>query len=230
MCYNTNMGNHKRILVVQEDDQITRIIRDCFKDKYSLTFQYSINKALSLLEESHYDLIILNTKNSTGNTLEIAKRIKTESESKLFFISTNIDIRIKEVCFEHGADDFLNIPFYPQELVIRSKRLLREYEIINTYVIERKGIQLFLQTRSIRVNKCTVFLSPTEFLIFEYLVMQDRYHKEEGLLNYLQCRKNKEMTLASVTVLINRLRQKLEKGTGMEIIKNRYGLGYYVAL
>lgn len=216
--------------MVQDDDRLTRIIRDCFNNEYSLTFQYSVNNALNILEETHFDLVILNAKNSTGNTLEVAKRIKTESESKLIFISTNIDIRIKEVCFEHGADDFINIPFLPRELFIRSKRLLRDYENNYRYIIERRGIQLFLQTRSIRVNKCTVFLSPTEFLLFEYLVLQDRYHKKEGLLNLLQCRKNKDMTLASVTVLINRLRQKLEKGTGMEIIKNRYGLGYYIAL
>ncbi len=224
------MGNHKRILVVQEDDQLTRIIRDCFDNQYSLIFQYSINKALNALEESHFDLVILNSRNSTGNTLEVAKRIKMESESKLIFISSNIDIRIKEVCFEHGADDFMNIPFIPRELFIRSKRLLREYENNYRYIIERRGIQLFLKTRSVRINQCTVFLSPTEFLIFEFLVLQDRYHKKEGLLNLLQCRKNKDMTLASVTVLINRLRQKLEKGTGMEVIKNRYGLGYYIGL
>lgn len=223
------MENHRNILVVQEDKALNSIIKRIFPPNYNLQFEVDINHTLRILEEKYFDIVVLNTKNRSGSTLEVSRRVKLESDSKVIFISTISTINSKELCFENGGDDYLTIPFYPRELLIRTKRLLNEYDQSKD-IVERKGIQLLINSRAIKVNKCLVHLSETEFILFEYLLTNDRYISNAGILNYMKSKKNKDLTNISITVLINRLKQKLNKGIGMELIKCRYGLGYYLSI
>ncbi|MCC7289856.1 response regulator [bacterium] len=220
----------KDILVVQEESKLTQLIVKCLVDDFKVVHTLSILKAFRLLEERHFDLIILNTRSSNGNTIELCRRVKLESNTKVFFVSSCNDINVKELCFETGADDYVCTPFYPRELNLRIKRILNIYEIKRKKIIESRGLQLHVETKALKFHNCTVFLSPTEFLLLEYMIQHNRFYKTEGLLNYITTKKNKEMSNGALLVMIQRLREKLEKGTGMQLIKTRYGLGYYISL
>lgn len=224
------MEQKKSVLVVLEDSKLAQLVIGCLITNYSITHIQRVDKAFSKLEEKHFDLIILHTNNNSGNSIELCIRTKLETESKVIFLSNNENILLKERCFENGADDYIMMPFFPKELTMRIKRLLNEYEIGRNSCIETKGLLLNSFNRTIKYNSCTVFLSPTEFILMEYMIKQDRYHKPEGLINHLSRMKNKELSNAAIIVLIKRLRLKFNKGIGMDIIKSRYGLGYYLSL
>jgi DNA-binding response OmpR family regulator len=221
--------NHKKILVVEEDLKFRKIIISCVED-FQLISVSDIPKAFALISNVSFDLAILNTKNTQGNSIELCRRIKLETNSKVLFLSKSNNIELKESCFESGADDFLTIPFYPKELTIRTKKMLDELSYRKEILNFNKGISLNIKNRSINVNECTIPLSPTEFLICEYMFNHNGYQKPEYLQTYISNRKNKELSLNSLIVLIKRLRDKIEKSTGREIIKTRYGVGYYISI
>jgi DNA-binding response OmpR family regulator len=46
----------------------------------------------------------------------------------------------------------------------------------------------------------------------------------------LQNNINKNLSVDSVRVSIYRIRRKLKEGIGLDVIKNKYGVGYYIAI
>jgi len=50
------------------------------------------------------------------------------------------------------------------------------------------------------------------------------------LIKYLETKRDKDINNNAFTVSVNRLKEKLKRNIGMEIIKSRYGLGYYIGI
>lgn len=224
------MESGKTVLIVQENPKLLRLITGCIDNNFPTSSCSTINRAFNYVDQRHFDLIILDTKYQTGNPYELCRRIKIETESKVIFVSSRSEIEIKQKSFENGGDDFLSMPFYPQELSLRINRLLNKYDPNLILTSSQKGILLDSKSKTVKVQNCCVNLSPTEYLIMEYLLKKDRPFNSIGITGYIESRKQKSVTNGSVIVQIKRLREKLWRGTGMKIIKTRYGLGYYIGL
>lgn len=221
--------SHKKILVVEEDLKLRKIITSCVED-FQVISVTDIPKAFSLISNVPFELAILNTKNTQGNSIELCRRIKLETNAKVLFLSKSNIIELKESCFESGADDFITIPFYPKELTIRTKKILDELSYKKEILNFQKGISLNIKNKTINIDDCIVNLSPSEFLICEYMFNHNGYQKPEYLKNYIKAKKDKDLSINSLIVLVKRLRDKIEKNTGREVIKTRYGVGYYISI
>lgn len=223
------MEGKRRVLIIQEDKKLSDILFNYLSTTFLVTTTNRINKAEELIFTSHFDLIVLDTKNYNGNCIDFCKKIKKETKSKVIFLSSCSDIKTKEICFQNGGDDFLMKPFIPKELVLRINSLLGEYKLNSK--LEYRGIQLDKDNQILSINNCAVPLSPTEYLVVEYMLGgNNEIYKTEKLTMYLSSVKNKNISESALTVLIKRLRGKLNKGTGMELIKTRYGKGYYLGI
>lgn len=224
------METIRSVLIIQEDRKVVDLVKRCVSREFLVTISTDLTSSLSLIQERYFDLVVLNTSYKTGNFLELLRRIKIETSSKTIFISSNRSIELKELCFENGCDDFLCMPFFPKELSLRIGRLMDMYTSQSVYKTNSSQLTLCYENKCIKLNSCTVFLSSTEFLIMEYLIKNKNSFNLNNLISYLEIRKNRVISSNSIAVGIKRLRSKLYTGTGMQIIKTRYGLGYYLSI
>jgi DNA-binding response OmpR family regulator len=74
-----------------------------------------------------------------------------------------------------------------------------------------------------------ILLTENETVILEYILNQKDYCSLDNIFIYLN-KQGINIHEDSLRVCISRLRKKILKQTGLDIIKNRYGIGYYISI
>ncbi|WP_231348311.1 winged helix-turn-helix domain-containing protein, partial [Bacillus mycoides] len=133
-----------------------------------------------------------------------------------------------------GADDYVTKPFSPRELVLRVQIILRRGNQIPiqakeslSEVIEFPDLKIYPKTRCVLVCENTVELTVKEFEVLYVIAQHPKQVFSRSQLLELIWDFEHEGGTNTVTVLVSRLRDKLEKHT----IKNRWihtvwGIGY----
>lgn len=117
----------KRILAIDDELLILKTIRFRLeREGYEVHTAQEAEVAMELLDTQTYDLVITDLLMPVHSGLEIIQKAKQVSGSKLPVITLSAAGLEKNVidAFRIGADDFINKPFSPEELVIRIKKLL----------------------------------------------------------------------------------------------------------
>ncbi len=121
---------------------------------------------------------------------------------------------------EAGADDFMLVPFFPQELLARTRALLRR-SVPSTTVVPMRFI-LQLETLEVDFDRLrasrggvTIDVTPTEFRILRYLVEhRNKACSRQQLANAIYTDTNNAARDRTIDVHIRRLREKLEDDPG----------------
>jgi two-component system OmpR family response regulator len=101
----------QHILVVDDDAMYTTMLRIILEaEGYTVTTIESGQRALEVLEQNEYDLILLDVMMPDLDGL---------------FLSVRSDVADKVLGLRAGADDYLAKPFDPDELLARIRALLR---------------------------------------------------------------------------------------------------------
>lgn len=117
-----------KILVIEDEPLMLKALKFRLnKDGYEVAIAEDGKKALEILNEEEFDLIITDVMLPFNNGLEIVDFIKNKKK-----LSTPIVI-LSAVGAENavldgfaiGADDYITKPFSPTELSVRIKRLLK---------------------------------------------------------------------------------------------------------
>ncbi len=117
-----------KVLIIEDDDGISRIIRDTLSDAgFYCEVQSDGLTGLHAALHGTFDLVILDLNLPTLGGLDVCRRIKQEYEGLPIIMLT---ARTKESDvvsgLEVGADDYVRKPFQPLELLARVRVRLRE--------------------------------------------------------------------------------------------------------
>lgn len=82
-------------------------------------------KALQLLEQQPFDLVLLDISLADGNGFAVCSAIKDGYSLPVIFLTASSDEYSTVTGFNLGADDYIAKPFRPRELVSRIKNILR---------------------------------------------------------------------------------------------------------
>ena len=120
------MNDEKKILVVDDESQITRVLR------HSLTaHRYSVRTAadgLSALDTFHDwkpDLIISDLQMPEMSGIELCREIRKISAVPIIVLSVKGEEKTKIEALDAGADDYVTKPFSIDELMARIRASLR---------------------------------------------------------------------------------------------------------
>ncbi|WP_085993374.1 response regulator transcription factor [Oceanobacillus senegalensis] len=134
--------------------------------------------------------------------------------------------------FDRGADDYIQKPFNPNELVSRVKAHMSRYERLvkknrDPDVIQIKGLYIDLNSRRIYVNGEEKVLCAKEFdLIVLFASNPDRVFTKEELCERIWGI-DSVGDITTVTVHIRKLREKIEEDPSSPIyIQTIWGGGY----
>ena len=92
------------------------------------------------------------------------------------------------------------------------------------------GIYLNEKTHYVIFNDCKIFLSDTESSLLSLLMEEGRYLRCEDIRRGIENKTDQKYKTESIRIYIQRIRRKFLKCTGINIIGNKYGRGYYITV
>lgn len=221
--------NHE-ILIVDDDTELSELLTqylslEGFKCHSVYDGETAIKKALN----QRFDAIILDVMLPKANGFEVLKAIRPHLEVPILMLTARGDDIDRIIGLEIGADDYLQKPCNPRELIARLKAILRrtQKQPPAKSIIEKQGIHLDCIRHIVTHHEKILDLTNAEFRILEMLMKSpgQAYSKEE-LTEYALGRKYTAFD-RSIDVHISNLRSKLgDEQTKEPLIKTIRGFGY----
>lgn len=223
----------KRILLIEDDEQIVELVDIHLKDILcETTSARDGEEGLRLALSKRFDLIILDLMLPDVNGLEVCQRLRDGKNTTPVMMLTARSEEIDKITgLETGADDYLTKPFSICELVARVKAILRRSGI-STLPPEGGTInagELLIDPvrRKVLLRGEKVELTPKEFdLLYLFMANPGRSYSRDALLNNIWGYEfnGYEHTVNSH---INRLRAKIETDLASpKYILTTWGIGY----
>lgn len=227
-------GMMKNILIVEDDEDIVRLLEIHLKDIYCNTTTFNNGEeGLRNALANPYDLILLDITLPGINGIEICRLLRAENiRTPIILLTARSEEIDKVIGLETGADDYITKPFGIRELIARVKAMLRRSEIGRAdeepgKAIVFNDIVVDPQKRKVTVGKNKIELTPKEFdLLYLFISNPGKSYSRENLLNLIW---GYEFSGYEHTVNshINRLRAKIEKDMNKpKYILTTWGIGY----
>jgi DNA-binding response OmpR family regulator len=218
-----------RLLLVEDDSIIAKNIIIFLKRKgYSIDLSESIEEAYDKALSEDYDLIILDRGLPDGDGISLINKIRSEEVHTPILVLTarNEDADIIEG-LNLGADDYLSKPFDMEVLTARIKALSRRLNKIPLKpIIQIDDLILNLNSAEVKRNNIIIKLSPREYSILEYMAIHPNQVIDRMTLLSHAWDENVDMFSNTVDVHIKYLRNKIDDGHQVKLIKTIRGKGY----
>lgn len=224
------MKRGPRVLVVDDEPAILRTLRtNLGKRGYEVSAAESGEEALRRMDAESPDLVILDLMLPDISGLEVCRRIRLESAVPILVLSARGEERAKVHALDLGADDYVTKPFGMDELLARTRALLRRHPqtIVETGTISAGDIAIDLDTRAVTRAGEPLTLTARELDVLVYLVRHaGKIVPHRLLLSEVWGPEYAEDT-QYLRVFINRLRRKIERNPARpDRILTEPGVGY----
>lgn len=220
-----------RILIVEDELDLVNIIKDYLeKELYEVEICTEGDKAIEIFDKFKPSLVILDLMLPGMNGYEICKNIRMKSTIPILILSAKIDEFDKVKGLNLGADDYITKPFRPRELLARVNAQLRRSQVFNKdnlEIIDIENIRIYTKEYKVEKNGRDLDLSRNEFELLVFLSKNPRQVFSREQLYERIWGFDSFGDLNTVTVTINRLRQKIEDNPkNPKYILTVWGVGY----
>lgn len=224
----------KNILIIEDELSIAELERDYLEiEGFSVEIEPSGDHGLTRAKGGDFDLIILDLMLPKVDGFEICRQIRNEKDIPILLVSARKEDIDKIRGLGLGADDYITKPFIPGELIARVKAHLARYERLLGRREELKdeirirGLYIDKTSRRVYVNNVEVFLTAKEFdLLVLFASHPNRVFSKAELFDRIWGMDSLG-DIATVTVHIGRLREKLELvPSNPQYIETIWGVGY----
>jgi two-component system, OmpR family, response regulator len=225
------------VLIVDDDPSIRQMIVDYLGDnEIRVTAVASGREIADVTAREMIDILILDLKLPGEDGLDIARRIRADSNMPIIMLTGRKEEADRVMALELGADDYLTKPVSPRELLARIRALLRRSRAHETVAeglakiraYRFAGWELNVRVRRLKSPKGEVLeLRNAEFnLLAVFLASPQRVLTREQLLTMSHLH-NDEVYDRAIDTQVGRLRKKLEEhGASQELIHTERGAGY----
>jgi two-component system KDP operon response regulator KdpE len=207
------MSERNHILVVDDEPQITRVLRTSLTAQgYEIRVAHDGESALELMRDWRPDLVLTDLAMPNVDGVELCRRVRSSSEVPIIVLSVREQERSKIEALDAGADDYVTKPFSMQELLARIRANLRRVPARGDLpaVIEAGDFRIDMGDRSVRVRAQEVRLTPKEFEVLVYLARHARKVVTTRALLSAVWGPNSVEQPEYVRVFVGHLRKKLE--------------------
>ncbi len=227
----------KRILVIDDDPHIVELLRLYFeKEGYEFSSCADGLRGLQLFQHIQPDVVLLDLMLPSMDGYDVCRAIRRESTCPILMLTARGETLDKVVGLELGADDYIQKPFDPKELLARVKAVLRRVKLSEQEALEEdppqevryRELLIDRQSYTCVIRGKVVDLPPRELELFYYMAAHpNRVFTREQLLSAVWGYDHGDGR--TVDVHIKRIRERLEThhGTGLGWeIKTVWGVGY----
>jgi two-component system KDP operon response regulator KdpE len=211
------MNERRRILVVDDEPQITRVLRTSLSSQgYDLRVANDGETALEIMKDWTPDLVITDLSMPNMDGLELSRRIRAKLLVPIIVLSVKGEERTKVQALDAGADDYVTKPFGMEELLARVRANLRRQPAPGSEplaVIEAGDFLIDPSAHKVTVRGREVHLTPKEFELLSYLARNaNKVVTHRALLSAVWGGNYTEQ-VEYLRVFVGQLRKKLESGS-----------------
>lgn len=228
----------EKILIAEDDRKIAELERDYLESNGYETFLLEDGaQVIPELKRGGYDLLLLDIMLPGCDGYEICRTVRNEIDIPILMVTARAEAVDVIRGLGLGADDYITKPFDPSQLVARVRSHLKRYARLTAGKKEEKK-----ETNG-RITVQDVAIEPKTWKVWKGNTELKLPNREFELLRFLMENPNivfsKEELFekiwgfdyvsdaATVSVHINRLREKIEDDTrNPQIIETVWGAGY----
>lgn len=206
------------ILIADDEFNMLKITKAYFqKEGFNVFLAEDGDEALDIFCSNKIDLAVLDWMMPKISGIDLCKEIKEKSNVKVLMLTAKCENESELMALNLGADEYIKKPFDPRILIARSKKLLKEENIVCM-----KELKVDLHAKKILKNDKELNITNKEFKLMECFI------KNKGII--LSRQKLLDMVWGldyygderTVDTHIRRLREKI----GENLIKTHRGMGY----
>ena len=229
------MKNMSRILIVEDEEAIADLEKDYLElSDFTVEIRSTGDEGLKAALEEPFDLVILDLMLPGMDGFEVCRKIREKKNIPILMVSAKKDDIDKIRGLGLGADDYMTKPFSPSELVARVKAHMARYDrLVGTNqkpqndIVEIRGIRIDKTARRVYVDGVEKNFTTKEFDLLTFLAENPNhvFTKEELFREIWDM--DSIGDIATVTVHIKKIREKIEKDTAKpQYIETIWGVGY----
>jgi len=223
----------QRILIVDDDKQIVRLVRAYLEQAgFQVFTAYDGGIALHIIRRERPDLVVLDLMLPDQDGWDITRTIRADptlAGTPIIMLTARIEDADKIVGLELGADDYITKPFSPREVVARVRAVLRRAVSgpAKPRVLQLGSLVMHLDQHKVLVDGQLVDLTPTEFDLLRVLMENPGYALTRSELIEKGLGYTYEGLDRTLDSHIKNLRRKIEPDpANPTYIETVYGVGY----
>ncbi len=227
--YNGAMSDGPKILIVDDEPNIRDLLTTSLRFAgFAVRAVGNGAQAISAVLDEEPDLIILDVMLPDMNGFGVTKRLRASGyTAPILFLTAKDDTEDKITGLTVGGDDYVTKPFSLDEIVARIKAILRRTMQDEEDAIIRAGeLTMDQDTHEVTVGDIPVELSPTEFKLLRYLMLNpNRVLSKAQILDHVwEYDFNGDAGI--VESYISYLRRKIDQHSTEPMIQTKRGFGY----
>lgn len=182
-----------RLLLVDDESSITESLAPFLaRSGFDVRVAGDGQRAWDLVAEWHPDILVSDVVMPVLDGRELVRRLRAAGVTTPTILLTRVgESGERSAALEEGADDYLNKPFDPQELVARARAVLRRAAagaapLVTSQTLVADGLRLDRTSRRVWRDGQELALTPKAFQLLEYLMARPgEVHARERLLSAL---------------------------------------------
>lgn len=228
----------EKVLIIEDDELIAELERDYLEaNGYETNVSYDGLEGEKMAKSGEYDAVLLDVMLPGKTGFDICRELRRTMKLPIIMVTAKKEDIDKIRGLGLGADDYLVKPFSPTELVARVKShihihdLLMEEKNTKRQESEREiaygNLRILVKSRRVYLDRKEVALVNKEFELLLFLAENPNLVFSKDTLFDRVWGMDSFGDVATVTVHINRLRDKLGKNqTKTQFIETVWGAGY----
>ena len=170
------MNDRPRILVVDDEPQLTRVLRTGLTSRgYDVRAAADGLSGIETFNDWHPDLVITDLAMPNVDGLELCRRLRRISQVPIIVLSAKGEEKTKVAALDLGADDFVTKPFGIDELLARVRASLRRASTQTKIepapaILDSGDFHINLESRKVTVRGAELHLTPKEFDLLVYFI------------------------------------------------------------
>lgn len=221
-----------RILIIEDHKELADSVKThLIQENYQVDVAYEGLLGEEKAYVNHYDVILLDLNLPDKDGIEVLRFLRKEGvETPVVIITARDELEERTLGLDAGADDYIGKPFQLKEVSARIRAVIRRYHGRSNPIITIGSLSIDPASRQAKWNDALIPLSVKEFDILEYLAIRHpAVVSSEEIAEHIYD-EDFDPFSSILRVHFTRLRKKLERTCGTDILTNMRGKGYYLCV
>ena len=217
-----------RLLIIEDEPNIREQLQQYLQQQgYAVDTAEDGRSGLFMGTEYPFDLAIVDLGLPKISGIDVIQQWREQGKTfPILILTARGKWQDKVQGLEAGADDYLVKPFHNEELLARTRALLRRASGVSQPLIQFDSISINTSQQTVSVDEVELELTAYEYKVIEYLVMNsDKVISKTELTEHIY-EQDFDRDSNVIEVFIGRLRKKLDPEGRLKPIETLRGRGY----
>ena len=220
-------------MIIEDDTIICNELSKLLENNnYETVILTDFKNAFNEILEASPDLILLDINIPFINGKTLLQNLRKVSNIPVIMVTSINQETDEALSISYGADDYITKPYNPTILLLRIGAVLRRTKTnynTNANLFTYKDLEFDITKGTIKKDNIEITLTKNEIIIFSYLLNhQNKIVSRDELITAIWDTAD-YINDNTLTVNINRLRNKLKEIGYTDAIDTRKGLGYILS-